>query len=46
MLCCDSAAGGHGLDELDGGGGAKLDCCPRARVKLCRIHTVVAHQVP
>lgn len=50
MLCYDCAAGVQGLDELDGGGGARLDCCPRARVKLygMRLHTllVVARHVP
>lgn len=48
MLCYDCTAGVQGLAELDRGGGAKLDCCPRAGVKLCRMHPllVVAHHVP
>lgn len=45
MLCYDCAVGVQGLDKLDAGGGARLDCRPRARVKLCRL-LVVAHHVP
>jgi len=30
-----------GLGDIDGGGGARLDCCARGRVKICRMLCVL-----